>query len=193
MKSLPEALRALPQVAPQQSAWPALAEQLQRERAVAAPARRPWRRIVPAALAAAVGLIAVAAVLLHQRGRDPAPVVATVAPAAASSPANAANDANATSTHAADAAAQLASLQQRSQALERWLRETDRAAVPLPGPDLAAAAELEDMIAIVDGQLGAAAGDSELPLWRRRVALLEDLSALRYANYKIAEDGIALR
>ena len=195
MKSLPEALRALPQLAPAQSAWPELAGRLQRDGSTAdrVPARRPWRRFVPAALAAGIALFAVAAILLQQHGHDSATVVATVAPAAASISINAANEANATSTQPAGDAAQLASLQQRSQALERWLRETERAAAPQPGLQIAATAELEDMIAIVDGQLGAAAPRNELPLWRRRVALLEDLTALRYANYQLAEDGIALR
>jgi len=87
----------------------------------------------------------------------------------------------------------MASLRQRSQDLEHWLRETQRAAAPLSGQDLAAAAEIEDMIALVDGQLNAAPRDSELPLWRRRVALLEDLTALRYSSYRLAETGIALR
>ena len=49
------------------------------------------------------------------------------------------------------------------------------------------------MIGLVDGQLNAAPQDSELPLWRCRVALLEDLTALRYSSYKLAETGIALR
>jgi hypothetical protein len=127
--------------------------------------------------------------------RRPAPAagapVATAAPAAASIQTNAANSANVTSTQSADA--QLASLQRQSQALEHWLHETGRAAVPLSGQDLAAAAEIEDMIGLVDGQLNSAPQDSELPLWQRRVALLEDLTALRYSSYKLAETGVALR
>jgi len=49
------------------------------------------------------------------------------------------------------------------------------------------------MIGLVDGQLNAASRDSELPLWRRRVALLEDLTVLRYSIYKVAETGVAQR
>jgi hypothetical protein len=30
-------------------------------------------------------------------------------------------------------------------------------------------------------------------LWQRRVALLEDLTALRYSSYRLAETGVALR
>jgi len=206
VKSLPEALRALPQVAPERSAWPQLAAQLAAQHeAHAAPggrmsvhhAPRRWRRTLPAALAAGVLLAAVAWPLLRDGAPAPAAGVATVARPAASIPASAADKANATSTQstnaAGDAAAQLASLQQRSQALEHWLRETRGAAAPLSGQDLAAAAEIEDMIGLVDGQLNAAPRDDVLPLWRHRVALLEDLTTLRYSSYKLAETGVALR
>jgi hypothetical protein len=203
VKSLPDALRALPLQAPAQSAWPQLAAQLAAQGMVRSPqstgamraTRRAWR--VPAALAAGVLLVAIAWPLLRRDAPAPAPAVAaaTVSPPAASMTTNAANDANTTSGQGAGAdAAQLASLQERSQALEHWLRETQRAATPLSGQDLAASAEIEDMIALVDGQLGAAPRDSEMALWRRRVALLEDLTALRYSSYKLAEKtGVALR
>jgi hypothetical protein len=98
---------------------------------------------------------------------------------------------NATNTQtAADAGVQLAALQQRSQELEHWLRETDRAAAPLSGQDLAAATEIEDMIGMVDMQLGAQQSNGGLPLWRHRVALLEDLTVLRYSSYSVAASGI---
>jgi hypothetical protein len=199
--SLPEALRALPQQAPAQSVWPQLAAQLAAQgRARAQPAARlstrRWR--VPAALAAGVLLVAIAWPLRQHKTPGPAVADATVSLPAASISTNAANSANATSKQStdrsADAATRLASLQDRSQALEHWLRETQRAAAPLSGQDLAAAAEIEDMIALVDGQLGAAPRDSEVRLWQRRVALLEDLTALRYSSYKLAEKtGVALR
>ena len=201
VKSLPEALRALPLQAPAQSAWPQLAAQLAAQGLVRRPsgATRPVRRrgwLVPAALAAGVLLAAIAWPVLRRDA--PAPTLAaTVAQPGASMTANAANNANATNVHsgdAAEAATRLASLQDRSQALEHWLRETQRAAAPLSGQDLAASAEIEDMIALVDGQLGAAPRDREVALWRRRVALLEDLTALRYSSYKLAEKtGVALR
>ena len=61
---------------------------------------------------------------------------------------------------------------------------------------MAAAAEIENLIGIVDVQLAAPApndgGRDEQKLWRRRVDLLEDLTALRYSNYRLAEsDGVA--
>lgn len=205
LKSLPDALRALPQVAPERSAWPLLAAQLAAQGLTKAapaarapsPARRSRRWAVPAALAAGIVLAAVAWPLLHRPAPDRGAPVATTAPSGASIQTNAANPANVTSTQSArdprDAAAQLAFLQQHSQALEHWLHETGRVAAPLSGQDLAAAAEIEDMIGLVDGQLNSAAQESELPLWRHRVALLEDLTALRYSSYKLAETGVALR
>jgi len=186
---LPEALRALPQVAPAQSAWPQLAAQLaaQGARDGVSPRRRHF---VPAAIAAGIVLAVVATALL-QLGPQPSalsPQVATVSQPAASSSTNAANTTNATNPQTAGA--QLAALQQRSQELEHWLRETTRTAGPLSGQDLAAATEIEDMIGMVDVQLGAQQSNGGLPLWRHRVALLEDLTVLRYSSYSVAASGI---
>jgi len=184
--SLAEALRALPLAAPPRDVWQTLAAEL-------APQRRPSVRrrfALPAALAAGV-LALVVAVLLAQR-QQPAVPVATVTPPAASNVANGANaekdtSGKATSGQVADPALRLAALEARSQELERWLRETRDAAAPLPGQDLAASAEIEDLIGLVDMQLGGSSGNQALPLWQHRVDLLEDLTALRYSNYRLAE------
>jgi len=199
-RTLRDALRALPALAPATSAWPQLAARLAEQRnganvaAIgdrAVPARRRW--FVPLALAAALVLAAVALQLRRPAPQSAQPVAAaTVAPDRASSNANAANSTKGTNVQES-ARGQLAALQQRSQALERWLHETARSATPLPGQDLAAAAEIEDMIGLVDVQLNAAPRDAELPLWGRRVALLEDLTALRYSSYSVAESGTAAR
>ena len=203
---LRDALRALPQVAPERSVWPELAAHLEaRRRDDAVHSRgvggadmpaRPHsamhtrrRYFVPAALAAAV-LLAIAAGEKLRQPNVPAQSVATVAPGPASFNGNAANSANATSGEISNAA-RLDTLQRRSQALEHWLRETARAGGPLAGQDLAAATEIEDMIGLVDLQLGAEARDGEVALWQRRVALLEDLTALRYSSYSVAESGVA--
>ena len=204
LKSLPEALRALPQVAPERSAWSQLAAELAAQgvaksaSATRAPnaARRHRRWAVPAALAAVVLLAAVTWPRLQRPAASAVSVAATDPVHAASMVTNAANSTNATNPQPVEPAspsARLALLQQHSQALEHWLHETERAAAPLSGQDLAAAAELEDMIGLVDGQLNAAPPDSELPLWQRRVALLEDLTALRYSSYRLAETGVASR
>ena len=197
---LPEALRALPQVAPAQSAWPQLAAELAaRNRTHAALDRvspRSRRYFVPAAIAAGIALAVLATSLLRQGPLPSAlgPRVATVSQPAASSSTNAANTTNATNPQTAvDAGAQLAALQQRSQDLEHWLRETTRAAAPLSGQDLAAATEIEDMIGMVDMQLGAQQNNGGLPLWRHRVALLEDLTVLRYSSYSVAASGIDVK
>jgi hypothetical protein len=201
---LPDALRALPQVAPGRSAWPELAARLAAAPGVVAPARAADRAraatlarrryFVPAALAAAA-VLAFAALQLQQGrlARTQPAAVATVAPAAASSVENAANSTNASDAAPGSGAGaeRIAALQQRSQALEHWLRETAGSGTPLPGEDLAAATEIEDMIGLVDMQLGAGSRDSGLALWKRRVALLEDLTALRYSSYSVAENGVA--
>jgi hypothetical protein len=194
---LPEALRAQPQVAPVQSAWPQLAAQLAAKSAArdrAALGRRQ-RYFIPAALAAGILLALIATpLLLHLRSPQPSGLTsqpATISQLAASSSTNAANTANATNPQsAADAGTQLAALQQRSRELEHWLHETNRAAAPLSGQDLAAATEIEDMIGMVDMQLGAQQSNGGLPLWRHRVALLEDLTVLRYSSYSVAASGI---
>ncbi|HZP64721.1 MAG TPA: hypothetical protein VFB32_00305 [Rudaea sp.] len=188
--TLAEALRGLPQVQPGRDVWSVLAAEL-------APQARPRRRYaLPAALAAC--FIAAAGVLWFAQHRS-APAVAnasaaTAEPQRASFVANAANaqsEANGKSAQNGDADTRLAALQARSQALEHWLRETGRVASPLPGQDLAAATELENLIGVVDVELAAAPGADAVPLWQRRVALLEDLTALRYSYYRLAEAGPA--
>ena len=181
--SLGAALRALPLATPPRDVWQTLAAELAPARV--APARR--RYVLPAAIAA--GLLAFAVALMMMSRERAAPQIATVAPAPASSVANGANAANGTSGKGtvADPETQLVALETRSQQLEHWLSETRAAAAPLPGQDLAAAAELEDLISLVDVELAASTRKEALPLWRYRVNLLEDLTALRYSNYRLAE------
>ena len=204
--SLAEALRALPPLAPPADAWAEMAQKLAREPAPAA--RRPAtvlrdarRYIWPIGIAAALVLATSAVTALRMQHpqelehAEAAQVAATESGAAASSVHNVANSTNshdASSTAAAD----LATLQSRSRSLERWLRDTGAASAPQSTQDLAASAEIEDMIGLIDVQLGAADpadANAELPLWRRRVALLEDLSTLRYsANALSLRNGIAV-
>jgi len=179
--TLGEALRALPLAAPPGDEWTPLRERLQPLHT------RPsaWRRYaLPAALAAA---LAGAFLILRT---PPASAPATVAHVGASS---STNGTQAVQLHNAQNAAnqpdRLAQLQQRSQALERWLRETGRDAAPLQGQDLAAAAEIENLIGLVDVELAAPRQTRAPALWQRRVGLLEDLAALRYSNYRLAAGG----
>ena len=77
------------------------------------------------------------------------------------------------------AQAELQRLHDYSRSLEQWLAGLPGSA-PRDGRSLMAAAELEDLVGLADVQLSAARSESEaLPLWRQRVALLEDLAAVR--------------
>lgn len=178
--TLGEALRALPLAAPPGDEWALLRERLN-------PAQRrasAWRRYaLPTALAAA---LAGAFVVLRV---PPASRPATVAHVAASSSTNGTATARIHNAQNAANPAELAQLQQRSQSLERWLRQTGRDAAPLQGQDLAAAAEIENLLGLVDVELAAPRQVQAQALWQRRVALLEDLAALRYSNYRLAAGG----
>ncbi|HET7359293.1 MAG TPA: hypothetical protein VFJ04_04030 [Rhodanobacteraceae bacterium] len=158
--ALAAALRALPQQASPHDGWPLLAARLHRRQRL----RRGLRWAVPATLAAGVVLaLLVPANVLH----IDAPATHQVAAS--------------TLQHATTTAdTQLTALRARSQRLETWVRELGASGAPLDGDALASAAELEDLIGLVDLQLGAA-GDSraQLPLWRQRVALLQQLATLR--------------
>jgi hypothetical protein len=194
---LGDALRALPLATPVTDGWPDLAAQLARTHAAAKPRRRVWRYGVPIALAAGLALALVVSHLLPHPPVAGVTRIATIAPAntsssssmssAANGAAKAADMTNATNIQTRESGGvQLAAAQDRSQALERWLRDTRYAASPLPNQDLVAASELENLIGLVDVEL-ASAPTHALPLWQRRVALLEDLTALRYSNYRLAE------
>jgi len=194
--SLGDALRELPQLAPQTSAWPELAARLAVQRATPSLRRHTLRRYVwPAGIAAAFVLAFSAAWVFraHPERATPAQTAATESSAGASLVHNAANSTN---SHDVPLATDIgiAALQTRSRALEQWLRDTGAASAPQSTQDLAASAEIEDMIGLVDIQLGAidSTDAASLPLWRRRVALLEDLSTLRYsANALSLHNGIA--
>ncbi|MEP6939398.1 MAG: hypothetical protein ABI846_06505 [Rudaea sp.] len=181
---LGDALRALPLATPPAAAWSDLAASL----ASAAPAqdarrRRPRRFALPVAVAAGVVFAFIATLsmraprLAEEATHASAGERATKPSAAASSVHNAANDTNDENVQGLDA------MQSQSRALERWLRDTGRDSAPQTAQDLAASAEIEDMIGMVDVQLaspGAGHAPAALPLWQRRVALLEDLATLRY-------------
>lgn len=85
----------------------------------------------------------------------------------------------------AQANADLDWLRARSGQLEQWLGNLPTAPSG-NGGDLMATIEVEDLIALVDLQLDASRNAREaLPLWRQRVALLETLSLLRSAPYRV--------
>ena len=168
--ALASALRALPESAPQPDLWPELARALDERRNP-----RRWRYALPVALAAGLAL----ALLLPRTATHDveAPRTATVASAQTPATANVPDD------------EELARLHDRSRTLERWIAAV-AARAPQDSRDLMAAVEVEDLIGLVDVQLGGARGDADaLPLWRQRVALLEDLAAIRGNAFALAENG----
>jgi hypothetical protein len=172
--SLAAALRGLPDAAPQPDLWPELARTLERRRRA-----RAWRHAIPLTLAAGLAL----ALLLPRGGlQPPQPDPASTLASTTSAPA-ATNARAPMSTATPD---ELDNLHQRSQTLERWIAAV-AARAPQDSRDLMAAVEVEDLIGLVDVQLGAShSHDDALPLWRQRVALLEDLATIRGSAYAIA-------
>jgi hypothetical protein len=164
--ALAAALRALPDAAPAPDLWPDLVHSLERRR------RNPSRYALPMALAAGVA-IALVLPKLTQRDAASSQPAAPVAHLAAPS-----NDTD-----------ELSQLHRRSQTLERWIAAV-AARAPQDGRDLMAAVEVEDLIGLVDVQLGGARTDADaLPLWRQRVALLEDLAVIRGNGAALAASG----
>jgi hypothetical protein len=170
-RGLAAALRALPQEAPQPDLWPDLARALSQRRQ---PSR--WRYALPAALAAGIALAVLAPRWPLEPNAAPAPgapAVAAVTPAVPTA-------------QKPDDSAELDVLHQRSQSLERWIAAFT-ANAPQDSRDLMAAVEVEDLIGLVDVQLDAARGDGDaLPLWRQRVALLQDLATIRGNAFAVA-------
>ncbi len=160
------ALRALPQAEPPGDLFAQIKHTLQARR----PPRRRW--IWPTAIAASV-LLGLLLVRNH-------PVLPTPTPGQAQTSAPAPSTA---------AALELQRLREHSRSLERWLGGMP-AGAPRDGRSLMAAAELEDLVGLVDVQLSAARSESEsLPLWRQRVALLEDLAAVRSEPLALMADA----
>lgn len=172
--ALAAALRALPEFVPEPDLWHGVMSSVDARRR-----RRHWRYALPVAIAAA---LAVAMLLPRWLARDvevppPTPLVSAPAPA---TPAT---------TPSVSAADEITNLNQRSRTLERWIAAV-AARAPQDGRDLMAAVEVEDLIGLIDVQLGGTLGDSDaLPLWRQRVALLEDLAAIRGNAFALAENG----
>jgi hypothetical protein len=140
-------------------------------------------RFIPLALAAGVALaVLLPSGLIRRATPDRTPAVAGTTPAAMP---------NVIAGSAAAPAGELDSLHRRSQTLERWIAAV-AARAPQDSRDLMAAVEVEDLIGLIDVQLGAEHDRADaLPLWRQRVALLEDLATIRGSAYAIAanDDG----
>lgn len=190
---LSRALRALPLAAPEADGWASLAASLRSQRLVRAdtdasdtahrsPTRRRRdaglpRRWMAAALAAGLGVLAIAQVPLNRNLPQPLPTAAISAAAA---------------TSADPAETELADLRNESSRIEEWLRTLKADETPLDGRNLMAATEIEDMIGLIDLQLAAGSDrrNETAALWRSRVELLRDLAAVR-TTYSLAGTGVA--
>lgn len=153
---LAEALRALPLATPPEDLFARVSLSLQRRRS-----RR--RRVMPMALAASalLGLL-----LVWPFGPEAPPsIVQTELPGQSGNVPTPANE--------------IDRLRADSRDLESWLAGLS-ATTPRDGRSLMASAEIEDLVGLVDLQLSASRNETEsLPLWRQRVALLQDLASIR--------------
>lgn len=193
---LAQALRKLASAEPPAAGWDALAASLQQAGLVKTPtpaahephqprqrqrpaARRRW---IAAAVAAGLGLLALALVPLN----GPAP------PQGSEPIASATSTPAATAAGSSDAGSELAQLRGESSRIEEWLRSLRADETPLDGRSLMAATEIEDMIGLIDLQLaaGSDSGSEARALWRSRVELLRDLAAVR-TTYSLAGTGVA--
>lgn len=175
--ALGAALRDLPLAAPTASAWPDLERALRESGVVREPAApRPVvrkRYAFAAALAAGLALFAVWPNRVQTPGSAPSGDTPT--------------------TLAAATGPSVDGLRDESQRIEGWLRKVSASGMPLGGQDLMAVTEVEDMIGLVDVQLGAVSDTSAdaAALWRQRVDLLRDLVAIRTNAYSLAGNGVA--
>ena len=152
---LAEALRGLPMAEPPQDLFAQVSGSLRRRRS-------PRRWMVPAAMAASmlVGLL-----LIWPGTTQPPPAIVQSAPPPESLPASPSSE--------------IERLRADSRILETWLGGLPGEA-PRDGRSLMASAEIEDLVGLIDVQLSATRNDAEsLPLWRQRVALLEELASIR--------------
>ena len=153
---LTKALRALPMAEPPQD----LFAQISRNPKMRS--RRP-RWIIPTALAASV-LLGLLLVLPNPPVTPPAIVQSGLPTQPADSVAP---------------ASEIDRLRADSRILEAWLGGLS-AEGQRDGRSLMASAEIEDLVGLIDVQLSATRNDAEsLPLWRQRVALLNDLASIR--------------
>lgn len=153
---LTEALRALPMAEPPQDLFAQVSRDLK-----ARSSRRRW--IIPTALAASVLI----GLLLVWPGATPTPTmfVQSELPIETAGP--------------EALASEIDRLRADSRILEAWLGGLS-AEGQRDGRSLMASAEIEDLVGLIDVQLSATRNDAEsLPLWRQRVALLNDLANIR--------------
>jgi len=144
------ALRALPLMAPRESALPGLMAELA--------ARRRRRALVAFAPVAAAALLVLALLPRGAAPPEPAKVETVAATASAGNP-------------------ELARLMRANAALEQRLASLRAARLAQDGDAAQASAQMEDMVVLVDGALGANPSEERrLMLWQRRLELLQALN-----------------
>lgn len=167
----PFGLAELPWLEPERDAWPAIRQALEAD--AASP---PGWQSAGRWLALAASLVLVAGIALHQAGRWPLAVTPEASPAG-NGETLARGDATQTPAEASvsneDPVQDLIAM---SQILEARLRELRRETSGMPAQSAVYVAELEDMIAQVDGALSNR--PDSVDLWGQRVNLLLDLEMI---------------
>ncbi len=163
------ALRGLPLPAPDRSAWPEIAATL-----AARQRRARWKVALPALAAARV--VGVALTLFLRPATETGPALADASPAPQQPDSGVMRD-----------------LIARNQALEAQL-QAPRGFVAQDGAAALASVELEDLIAMLDLQLGATTDPTgSAVLWQERLVLMEELAQLRSPSTVLADNGGALQ
>jgi hypothetical protein len=163
----PLGLRELGDLEPEYDGWGEIETALNAHHA----RRRTWRRAA-GALAVAATLVLVVSVTLQQPGGVTQPQ--TSAPGAATL---AANDASVQVQDDIDALITL------SQTMEEQLKEMRRQSSSMPAESAIYVAEIEDLIAQVDGELNLTPGSVDL--WGQRVNLMLDLAQIYQQQWEI--------
>jgi len=152
-RALIATLRAMPVLAPRESAWSALAAELAKTpRQQQAPRRNwpIWIGLAATLLAAVAGVRLLAPDDAQVDGSDNRP------------------------------SAEILALIRQSQQLDETIAMLDARSVPMDGTSAMASAELENLIGLTDLQLNAVSRDDEAQaLWSRRVALMTRLANAR--------------
>lgn len=161
---LAAALAALPLAAPAHSAWPQLAAAFEQRTRRKRQARFAIAFAAAAVIALAVGL---GRMQLAAQLPGPGPAIAT-----------------------AKADDTTSNLIARNVEMQSMLRGFDTRSVPLDGEAALASARLEDLIAMLDLELGDAGPDEAQALWSQRLVLLQELATVRQQGQAaVAQQG----
>jgi hypothetical protein len=187
-RALGDALRALPLATPSRSAWPDIAASL------AARRRARWRRHAAIGIATAAVLALVVTLALRPADAPASRGIVNANPGdsnpAATVPRDAADNDEAPR---ATTDSEVESLIAQNQQWERALRRADSRPDTLNGSAALASAEIEDLIGMIDVELGQGSDHDARLLWTQRLQLMADLASLRNGSRAVsaATDGSA--